>query len=354
MGFSSFSTSKSASSSILITKKVEGTSTTYGQNIQTLSPGSSPVAAPLSTASAAQDTIVQVETITPAQTVASQAESSQLLQGEASVNIAMTDVSQSNIAMIAASSESGNTSISVSAPGMSQADSQVQIEGSPLLQSVVVPGSAYKTKEEIRKILTEAQKVNLSISLKSPRSDSVDINLLKIPTLQAKMVYNFFEVDEEDIVTQEDQSKDPLLRRKPIDVPRYVEISWNIAETTEPLSETEIGYNKNKLLRQDAFSTKGGVSGYSSTAFKSSVSKSEKDNIPFSKDGVQFSLVDGNNLEKGFDSTVNKQSFANTMSAVINVDHQSEVLTRVPVTPPTDKMTASSSKTMTTFNLKKF
>jgi len=100
-------------------------------------------------------------------------------------------------------------------------------------EHILVPGSTIKSKEEVKRALTEAQKVDLTISLKSKTSESIEFNGLKTPGLDATLRYNFFTEDEEDILTQEDPDRDPLLTNKPISVPRYVELNWGNIEVTE-------------------------------------------------------------------------------------------------------------------------
>jgi hypothetical protein len=250
-------------------------------------------------------------------------------------------IAKSNIALAAVSANT-NTSVALEGSSLISQQPKASVLSLSTLTSltkvvpsvadtVVVKGSMYKTKEEQKKALLESQKVDMLIAIKSTQSEHIDLNTLKVPEISVNFVYNFFEETEEDTEEQEDQAKDPLLLRKPIDVPRYAEISWNVIETTEPLTGTEKEMQKNRELRKNTFSTKKGVVSYNSSNFRDSADKMKKNTNNISKDGVSSTLVDVNEVEKGFSGISNPTIFSNTIAATVNTQTQKNVLSSLPV-----------------------
>jgi hypothetical protein len=188
---------------------------------------------------------------------------------------------------------------------------------------VLVEGSFVKSKESIREALIEAQKVDLSISLKSKRSESIEVNTLKTPNLEAKLVYNFFTEDEEDVEVQEDQSRDPLLTQKPYNVPRYVDLRWSPTVVTEQITAVQKQAKKNEAIRKESFFLPKGVQSKKSENFSQSTSRAKKRERPLVRDGVRQRITDIHNLNKAFDSVNNRRRFANSIPAVLNIGRAS-------------------------------
>lgn len=182
--------------------------------------------------------------------------------------------------------------------------------------AVLIP-STIKSELEIKEALEEAQKVDLTITLKSQKSESIELNTLKVPMLETDFVYNFFEEDEEDIISQEDQESDPLLENRPIDTPRYNELRWDILTVTEPLTGTELEVSKNKEER-NIFAERRGTVGHSSNSFRDSIEKKKKRVAPINRDGVKRKFVDIHAPEKAFKHIGNRKLFANSIPAVLN------------------------------------
>lgn len=182
--------------------------------------------------------------------------------------------------------------------------------------AVLIP-STIKSELEIKEALEEAQKVDLTITLKSQKSESIELNTLKVPILETDFVYNFFEEDEEDIISQEDQENDPLLENRPIDTPRYNELRWDILTVTEPLTGTELEIAKNKEER-NIFAERRGTVGHASNSFRDSIEKKKKRVAPVNRDGVKRKFVDIHAPEKAFKHIGNRKVFANSIPAVLN------------------------------------
>jgi hypothetical protein len=363
--------------------KQEGTSTTYGQNISVVASAktvastttsqakgagttpsehnitqSVPVAKPIVTNDvpfvSSPVEIVHNTPIVPQDTIVKVVQSVEQVKSNLLGNVSIVnDTSKSNIAIVAVSNNSNAVAVVPPKSIISPPDVQTNIVA-PILNvvsnvtpnvtdMVVVKGSGYKTKDEQKTSLSEAKKVDLSISMKSLDSESVEFNTLKIPDLLVNFVYNFFEETEEDLDIQEDQLKDPLLLNKPVDVPRYATFSWNPIKVTETLTGTEAVTNKNKDMRNETFASKKGTISYNSSNFKDSVSKSKKDINNIVRNGVDVKIVDVHSVEVGFDSIANQKSFSNTLSTTVNVQSQKNVINNLPVIPKT--VPKSSPKT---------
>jgi len=183
--------------------------------------------------------------------------------------------------------------------------------------AIVIP-SCIKDKLEIKEALEEASKVNLTITLKSKQSESIELNTLKIPILEPNFIYNFFVEDEEDIEEQEDQANDPLLDHRPIDTPRYVELKWNIVNVTEPLKGTELEAQRNQKIRKETFFEKRGTIGHTSNNFRDSVERKQKRTKPIRKDGIKRKIVDIHKPELGFKKIANQKVFTNSLPAILS------------------------------------
>ena len=200
-----------------------------------------------------------------------------------------------------------------------------------LIEYAIVKGSAIKTKEEINKAITEAQKVDLMVSLKSKSSESLEFNNLRIPTLKSEFVYNFFTEDEEDINIQEDPKKDPFLKDKSYNVPRYTVLKWDVIKVINPLTSTEKEAKMYEDLRIDAFDNPKGVTTTSDDSYINSVLSTLKKFDSFNIGGLKKQLADIHFLEEGFNAIANDKMFSNDVSTVVNTDSKENVIEEVPI-----------------------
>lgn len=206
--------------------------------------------------------------------------------------------------------------------GKKETEEDTGFEITHIAESDTVKESEHKSTEEINKILTEAQKVDLLISLRSDSSEIINFNTIKIPEFEGNFVYNFFMSDEEDVELQEDQSKDPLLKSAPSRVSKYVGLEWIITDTTEPMTGTESAVKDNKKLRDDAFSQEKGVFSDISDNFKNSIESNKKRTAPTSAPSSAAGRGIGppkdlNSLEVGFDAVSNPLKYSNNISATV-------------------------------------
>lgn len=229
------------------------------------------------------------------------------------------------------SPKGGTDQLDVSDLIFASAASSLTLATPQVTGKAVVKGSSIKSRQEIRTALSEAQKVDLTISLRSKVSEPLEINFLKVPAISTNFVYNFFVREEEDILSQEDQALDPLLTSDPKDVPRYVELKWTPTQVTNPMAGTEKVAQEKKDLRAEVFCRKRGVCGFSSTNFSNSVEKNKKNYNPTIRDGLSLELVDVNNIELGFDSIVNSILFSSSVPVVINTLDSVSVVDSIPL-----------------------
>jgi len=197
-------------------------------------------------------------------------------------------------------------------------------------ETFIVLGSTLKEKEEIKKALTEAQKVDLSFTLRSKQSESIEFNNLKRPTLEVGFSYNFFVEDEEDIEEQEDPTKDPLLNHRAVDTPRISDIRWPVISVTEPLAGTEVEVKKNEALRQETFGKPKGQFSVSTFSLPHSINKSQKDQELYFQDGLSRQVTDIHSPEIVFDAIANDAVFANKVGATLNISVQGSVINEIP------------------------
>lgn len=196
----------------------------------------------------------------------------------------------------------------------------------------LVLGSTIKSKEEIKKVLTEAKKVDMMITLKSKDSEELEFNNLKEIDPEIEFTYQFFVSDEEDISSQEDQAQDPLLKGDIFDVPRYVELTWQPVGVTERLTAEEMNDKPEiRELKRNTFAKKKGVAGFNSTNFKNSFEKHKKRMNPTKREGIEREVTDIHKLDVALESTSNKNRFSNSVNAVFNVDEQDEIINSLPV-----------------------
>lgn len=198
----------------------------------------------------------------------------------------------------------------------------------------LVKGSFLKSKPDQLSSLKNSQKVDSAFSLRTRLSDFIEMNFIKVPTLKANFLYNFFQEGEDNIVTQEDQSLDPLLSGSIQNVPMYVDITWDPTFVTQRLKGKEVDYAQNKQLRQQLFGTQGGVTGHNSSRFRNSIQKRKRDKNSIVRDGKTLTLTDIQNIEDGFNSICNDVEFASTISIVIETSNQPNNISSLPLTNP--------------------
>lgn len=195
-----------------------------------------------------------------------------------------------------------------------------------------VLGSCIKSKEEIKKCLLESQKVDLSITLHSKRSESIDFNNLKIPKLEVNFLYNFFEQSEEDVLLQEDQNADPLLKNRPVDVPKYSNLLWESAQVTDRLTGTEDVVRKNSEIRRNIFDKPRGQFSISTTNLPFSSNSSQKRIEKINVDGLKRKIMEMHEPEKLFSAIANDSVFPNKVSITLNIGEQNAVVNSLPYT----------------------
>jgi len=178
-------------------------------------------------------------------------------------------------------------------------------------------GSSSKDRNKLQEILIKAKRIDSSIVLKSNRSEFVQFNTLQTPNLVANFVYNFYTINEDDVEEQEDQEKDPLLISKPVDVPKYVDLEWDVAGVTEPIAGTEQVARENAEIRQSVCISRNYVVSDKSETFKDSYSKDRARINIVRQDGIEGELMDVNKPQIGFDNIANDRLFPNVVSVTI-------------------------------------
>lgn len=254
-------------------------------------------------------------------------------------SVDLTDTDRSKIS-ISAFSDTKEPTVALS---VDTSEENISLEGSRLnsfsrvaqnqVTHALVAGSALKSREEIKKVLTDARKVDMMITLKSKDSEEIEFNNLKEIDPESEFTYNFFIQEEEDIISQEDQAQDPLLKKDIFNVPRYVELQWKPIGVTEKLTREESGDREAEIreLKRNVFTKSRGVAGFTSTNFRNSFEKSKKKMNAVNKEGVDMEVADMHKLDVAIDSTSNKNRFANSVNAVFNVDDQEDVVNSLPV-----------------------
>lgn len=312
---------------ISTTLKREGTSQTYGQLVtlptardvtatQTTSLGQASAVSP-------RDTIVKIIPNT---------------QGDDNSSFQLNDIDRSKIS-IAAFSNNANPTVALNQTpsnatnlGNNQLPQVTNVQQNASNQALVV-GSAIKSRDDIKKVLDDAKKVDLMITLKSKESEILEFNNLKEITPDSTFVYNFFEETEEDIDSQEDQSKDPLLASDISNVPKYVKLTWDSIVVTEPISDPNQSPMSQEInaFKKKTFKDKKGVLSTDSVNFKNSFVKSQKQTTLYNKEGISTEVTDIHNLDVAMNSTSNKKVFANTINAVLNANKSQNVVSNLPI-----------------------
>ena len=238
------------------------------------------------------------------------------------------DKTKSQIALAASSNNTDNVSIVMK---NSESDSILNVGSVTNTESITatVIGSTLKTKDEIKAILTEAQKADLSVCLKSKDSEKIEFNTMKIPELQLNFKYQFFVNDESNIAAQEDPLRDPLLGKGIKEVPKFVELRWDIVEVSEELTDEELGSSETPQaidIKEKAFKEPRGVSGYFAKNFNNSFNKSAKKlNLININENVKAEITDIHKLDKAFDSVSNEKTFSNSINVSVNTKKNSDL-----------------------------
>lgn len=205
-----------------------------------------------------------------------------------------------------------------------------------VIERVVVLPSKAKSSDQLVKVLSEARKIDLSISLRTKESNSIQYNTIKVPEMNVQFNYNFFVESERDVRSEEDRTRDPLLKRKAQNVPRYVDLRWGIAQVTEPVSnvgapltaEQQREINK---LKRETFCLPKGVAGFLSSLFKNSFEDNKKRIAPITKEGVKLELMDVQNIDQAFGATANDAQFPDTICTVINTKDSVNEISELPI-----------------------
>jgi len=295
------------------TIKVEQTSQTYGQFFQLLT-GQSETSSNRSTQGSSGGTIVPTDSIVRV-----------IRNDNNGGDLILSDTDKARIALAATSDSfqptvAVNTSIvageNVLATNAANNFSEVVLNNGPA-EVIIVAGSSYKPIEEIKEILTEAQKIDMMITLKSKDSEALEFNNLKEAQLESKFVYNFFSASEGDVESQEDPAQDPYLKSSIFNVPRYVKLTWEPAMITEPLSQEELEITpKIEELKREIFTEE----------------RTENTHIPLlNRDGFNMEITDMHRLDLAIQSTSNRNVFANSLSAILNLNRSPNFINLLPI-----------------------
>ena len=302
--------------------KTEGTTQTFGQLI--VFPARKDVS---SMTTNQQSSVTPVDTVV--KVVANPVDSG--------VNLSVNDTDRSKIA-IAAATTTKEAAVVLDRTSIAQENllegvnvgtfARVKINE---IDHAIVVGSLIKSKDEVSKAMAESQKVDMMICLKSKESEVLEFNNLKEPAFEVQMVYNFFIPEEEDVLSQEDQSQDPFLKGDIFDVPRYVELKWTPVDVTEEFASIESLSVDALEMKRDVFGKQRGVVSATSANFKNSFEKSKKKFNPIDRDGVKREVVDIHQLDVALNSTANKSVFANSVRAVVNIKDTPNTISQIPI-----------------------
>ena len=191
-------------------------------------------------------------------------------------------------------------------------------------ETITVLDSATLSKEQVFKVLTEAQKIDMTVTLKSKESDPLEFNSLQIPQQEAIFVYQHWSKNESDITAEEDPSKDPLLTQRLREVPRYIELRWESLSVIDQTTENHISQDSSaEKIKEAAFRNPRGIGNLANSITPKPIGNSSK-NLNMTNDGtVKGKIVDIHEIEKGFDSVSNRHEFVNSVSTVIKVQQNS-------------------------------
>lgn len=344
--------SAKASSSPVVGGKTEGTSQTVGQHIVVSSTPVISSAIPLVSVSAGP-TVTAATTVNisiPAKTGQSVTQASFVSDAARNGSVSgpvVTDVSKVGIFFAAAGASAttlaiplapgtladalaGNAGVVDLAPAgaadilssdVVETTTETVIETSPIVETTVtVLDSETLPKEQVIKVLTEAQKIDLTITMKSKESDPLEFNAIQIPQQEAVFVYQQWAEDELDLVSQEDPAKDPLLTQTLRSVPRYVELRWESLNVIEQTTENEVSRNaETERTKEFAFRNARGIGNLANSVTPKPIGNSSK-NLNMSNNGTtEGKIIDIHEIEKGFDSVSNRHEFVNSVPTIIKV-----------------------------------
>lgn len=283
--------------------KTEGTSKTFGQFI-----------IPFSKSNIGQNKSAQTKSSTPVNIT-----KTTNVKGDTSFKEDIVK-NQTKVQIIfAAANSNKNSTVVIPIDEPSQDSSLFDLgSGNTLTETVSVLDSSVLSKEQVLNVLTEAQKVDLSITLKSQDSAFVEFNNLQVPKNDAVFIYQHWKKYESDLHIQEDPIKDPLLTKKLKDVPMYVELKWESINIVEQITENKISKDKDtEDLKNRVLKTPRGFGNMANGVTSKPVGKFLK-NINLSKSETsKGKIVDIHEPEKGFDSISNKHQFANSIHTII-------------------------------------
>jgi len=177
--------------------------------------------------------------------------------------------------------------------------------------------SIYSSKDEIEISQQEAKKIDSVLSVSSLYSNVVQFNFIKVPQLTSKFYYNFYVKEEDDISSNEDQSKDPLIKNTIDKVPRYVHLIWDSTFTTNELqSESELKQEQKNNKDFYFKKPKGNISS-NFTNNKGSYFDFKKNISNMKTEDGTIKLVDSDDQEKGFMSISNKYTYKNNIISIV-------------------------------------
>jgi len=207
----------------------------------------------------------------------------------------------------------------------------VERHQTPLVAQIMA--SNINTLDQIEKAVKEAIKVDLSVTLRSKKSEVVEFNKLQVPEPTVKMTYNFFSPNERNVEQQEDQLRDPLTA-KPTpttnDLPRYVELTWDSISVKNQVPQSAITAKLNEELRARSFAQVGGNSTKKSGELPNSVEKNKKRTKIYVVDGTTRTVVDLHDQERAFDGIGNNTAFPNTLNVIMNTSARSTRISSLP------------------------
>lgn len=310
--------------------KQEGTSQTYGQLVIFPSKQDSVPLDPKIVTNSPRDIVVKL-----------------IPNGPGSLNAArISDIQRSKISL-AAFSDNKEAIIDLSADtgaAVVETGKQEFVRISTVYQNIedfaIVVGGE-KTPTELASVTKEASKTDFFITLKSQESEIIEYNNLKDVELKSEFIYNFYIPEETDIISQENQNQDPLLKNDIFNVPRYVKLTWEPKHVTENISNIE-----NDFLRTISTSKRimpKGVVGANSFNFKNSLVNSSKVLKSFSAEGVDYNLVDTHKLDLAFSNTNNQKIFTNTLNMTIESQGGSSTLPIATPVPPASPRSSPST-----------
>lgn len=228
--------------------------------------------------------------------------------------------SQTKVQIIFAAVNSNKNSTVIIPDNSRQNDFPTDLgSGETSTEIVTVLDSSTLSKEQVLNVLTEAQKVDLSIALKSKDSVPVEFNNLQVPENDASFVYQHWSKSETNLDFQEDPAKDPLLTKKLKDIPLYVELRWESINVVEQITENKISRDKDtEDLKNRVLKAPRGFGNLANGVTSKPVGKFLK-NINLSKSETsKGKIVDIHEPEKGFDSISNKHQFANSIHSTVS------------------------------------